>query len=420
MQNLYNYNNLETYNLSLPNNLPNVSHILYPKQVKYENIDTYDEEIEYIASTGTQFINLNFGFDNTDEVYTTFGVNTDQTSDKYIVSPIQWNNNNNRFAMGIYQYYCCGYGNSGTGSTRLTPNTTNDGKLHDWQYVNKVFTITDLNLTKNCTSITWGGTTANLRLFYGYNANTKGKIKSYKHIKNGVTVCDLIAVRKDGVGYLFDKVSGKLFGNSGTGDFILGPDIYITNGLIFWLDGINKGSNDNSWIDLIGGIVFTGTDVTSTEYGWSFNGSTSYFLSDSVLTGTADYTVEVCFKPNNTNTYCLFMCNKNTQNNVLFYKNGNNITFSQYNNTYPLTLSANQKYSVSLNLDNGLLNGTSVSKNSGTDYWTGTNNFYIGRRSAGAYFSGEIYSIRIYNRKLSQSEQLTNFNIDNNRFNLGL
>lgn len=46
MQNLYNYDNLETYNLSLPNNLPNVSHILYPKQVKYENIDTYDSIIE--------------------------------------------------------------------------------------------------------------------------------------------------------------------------------------------------------------------------------------------------------------------------------------------------------------------------------------------------------------------------------------
>lgn len=27
------------------------------------------------------------------------------------------------------------------------------------------------------------------------------------------------------VGYMYDRVSGQLFGNAGTGDFILGPDI---------------------------------------------------------------------------------------------------------------------------------------------------------------------------------------------------
>lgn len=195
---------------------------------------------------------------------------------------------------------------------------------------------------------------------------------------------------------------------------------YITDGLIFMLDGIEKGENEGTWTDLVGGITFTNNNVINTDYGWSFNGRSSYFYSTSVLTGSSNHTVEVCFKPNNTNTYCLFICNKNTQNNVLFYKSGNNITFSQYNNTYPLTLSANQKYSVSLNLDNGLLNGSSVIKNSSTDYQIGTNNFYIGRRSAGSYFNGEIYAIRVYNRKLSQAEQLFNFNVDNTRFNLGL
>ena len=35
---------------------------------------------------------------------------------------------------------------------------------------------------------------------------------------------NLIPVRKDGVGYMYDTVSGQLFGNIGTGNFILGPD----------------------------------------------------------------------------------------------------------------------------------------------------------------------------------------------------
>lgn len=37
-------------------------------------------------------------------------------------------------------------------------------------------------------------------------------------------IIDLIPVRVGQVGYMYDKVSKQLFGNSGTGDFILGPD----------------------------------------------------------------------------------------------------------------------------------------------------------------------------------------------------
>ena len=42
---------------------------------------------------------------------------------------------------------------------------------------------------------------------------------------NGVRIYDMIAVRIGSVGYMFDRVSGELFGNIGTGSFILGPDI---------------------------------------------------------------------------------------------------------------------------------------------------------------------------------------------------
>lgn len=70
----------------------------------------------------------------------------------------------------------------------------------------------------------------NIRLFggSGYNANyTKGICCIYecKITQGNKIVYDLIPVRKDGVGYMYDKVSNTLFGNDGTGDFILGPDI---------------------------------------------------------------------------------------------------------------------------------------------------------------------------------------------------
>ena len=71
----------------------------------------YTSEVEWLGSTGTQYINLSFGFDPTDEIYSSFSIDTSQTTDKYIVSPISWNTNNNRFALGVHQGgYCCGYG----------------------------------------------------------------------------------------------------------------------------------------------------------------------------------------------------------------------------------------------------------------------------------------------------------------------
>ena len=38
------------------------------------------------------------------------------------------------------------------------------------------------------------------------------------------TLFDFIPVRVGDVGYLYDRVSGQLFGNQGTGDFVIGPD----------------------------------------------------------------------------------------------------------------------------------------------------------------------------------------------------
>ena len=52
----------------------------------------------------------------------------------------------------------------------------------------------------------------------------KARVYSCKIYQNNTLVRDYISVRKGAVGYLYDRVSGKLFGNAGTGDFVLGPD----------------------------------------------------------------------------------------------------------------------------------------------------------------------------------------------------
>jgi hypothetical protein len=53
----------------------------------------------------------------------------------------------------------------------------------------------------------------------------KGTIRWCKIYRSEQLVRDFIPVRVGQTGYLYDKVSRKLFGNSGTGDFILGNDV---------------------------------------------------------------------------------------------------------------------------------------------------------------------------------------------------
>lgn len=97
------------------------------------------------------------------------------------------------------------------------------------------------HLIANSTSITINGTTyrptggvgtANTTNIALYNSRvdtlpsgTIGlKIMSCKIKQSNVPVRDFIPVRVGQVGYMYDKVSGQLFGNVGTGNFILGDD----------------------------------------------------------------------------------------------------------------------------------------------------------------------------------------------------
>jgi hypothetical protein len=53
------------------------------------------------------------------------------------------------------------------------------------------------------------------------------RLKYLKIYENNELVQDLIPVRKGTIGYMYDKVSGQLFENIGSGSFILGPDTKV-------------------------------------------------------------------------------------------------------------------------------------------------------------------------------------------------
>ena len=77
---------------------------------------------------------------------------------------------------------------------------------------------------------------------------------------------------------------------------------------------------------------------------------------------------------------------------------------------------------ISVSLNNTFTayeNASLLGNLSASNVWassSGTN--YIGRRSTGTYFKGNIYSIRVYDRVLTQEEVMQNYNADKLRFGI--
>lgn len=84
------------------------------------------------------------------------------------------------------------------------------------------------NTTHSYTISSFSGGTYTLMLFALNNAGTAipSNVKiGPVYITDGVKTQDLIPVRKNGVGYMYDKISGELLINAGSGAFIIGPDV---------------------------------------------------------------------------------------------------------------------------------------------------------------------------------------------------
>ena len=184
----------------------------------------YDTEIEYLESTSEQLINtgVNGGTDVAYEIEFTALTQT--------VSYAQlWGSSRNEnFAPKVYcrsnttEYRVEWYFDGSEIYVASTVIGTN--AKHKAEYKNGSFFLDD---TLIATPGILGFGSTNFCLF-GYlpEPNLKSNLRLYscKIWVDGVLLRDMIPVRLGQVGYLYDKVSGQLFGNDGTGNFILGPD----------------------------------------------------------------------------------------------------------------------------------------------------------------------------------------------------
>jgi len=190
----------------------------------------YDAEIEYLESTGTQWIATGIK-PNVGDIYridTECQYSQDVVSNTWLTG--WWINDSNSSLFGtyIYQIYF-------TYNVDYNITKTNQGLTlkHHIRYNYDGIFIDDQPLTSsvNNTPLTivpymHRGLPIFCRFEHNnyYRACIKAKVYSFIIQLNDKIVFNAIPVRVGTTGYLYDKVSGQLFGNAGTGDFILGPD----------------------------------------------------------------------------------------------------------------------------------------------------------------------------------------------------
>lgn len=205
-------------------------------------------------------------------------------------------------------------------------------------------------------------------------------------------------------------------------NLLMQQESYIKNGLVLWMDGIDKGNISGSWVDKVSGYEFVGNN--SPIFGENYvqtGGANNSCLINTTFIAPADGagTIEIVAED-----YSM------SSNQIIYMPNySGGIAFGIYKNTGIIWSTGNAKIvmcpygfkTISINIDRTLSDLNDASFSETTNNWSGydTNN-YIGIRSTGTPFTGKIHAIRIYSRKLSKAEMLHNQKIDNKRFNLGI
>ena len=235
-----------------------------------------------------------------------------------------------------------------------------------------------------------------------------------------------------------------------------GPEDYIQDGLIFQLDGINKGNNNGYWTDLIGGIQYPLQNV------YQVNSNNVYFRNTPIIsqehptiTNRIDissihhylYTIEFCIEldSNEKSDNQIIIGWQESQNQAVpgsLQFNFTNNTISTYTSRSGYSNSYTFSYSDFPNTMTGSMVFTSDNDEHDKILLTINKNEYSGTRENKIQFTfapapgsgiggrqseqwpralyGKVYAIRVYDKVLTEEEILHNQQLDIERFNLNI
>lgn len=184
----------------------------------------YDAEVEYLQSAGTQWIETDYYPNDATVIQAKYLCNKKEKAP----FAVRWSGASTYDTFGAY-----------VASTSRA--TIYYGRFSDNKYANinvssasaieLTIGLNQIKLNANTANITRDSFTSTYPLFL-FCMNNEGLasmgapmlLYSLTITEGANTIMDLIPVRKSGVGYMYDKVSGNLFGNDGSGSFTYGND----------------------------------------------------------------------------------------------------------------------------------------------------------------------------------------------------
>jgi len=184
----------------------------------------YDAQVEYLQTTGTQYINTGISPSSITPIIEARMYEPSVTSNFYVFGADASGNTRFSFAFLTSNRIEFRMGNYVPVASSIGWHTIKmDGSNGDY--------FIDDEKKGNSTYRTFSSTNP-LLIFTSYGADNAiraivngARISSYKLYDGTNLLQDMISVRVGQVGYMYDRVSNTLFGNAGTGDFVIGNDI---------------------------------------------------------------------------------------------------------------------------------------------------------------------------------------------------
>lgn len=204
------------------------------------------------------------------------------------------------------------------------------------------------------------------------------------------------------------------------------PRNYIRDGLVFWLDGIERGGEDGKWIDLVSAVEFTPASESNVEWGNDYvSGQLNADIAVNYPYDSSTIEAVIRNRLTVTDTNLWFNCGttggisvgiaRPSDPRVLLVQ-GPGGFLSYQGNVAGLfkkggsTVSGNKKMLI--------VNGEANISPGKLDYWILRGNTAIVGASPSVNSQYEICSIRIYDRLLTEEEMRHNQEVDVKRFGL--
>lgn len=203
---------------------------VYSRRATLMGWKPYDAEIEYLGSDSNAYINTGISGNNYylritgHFMYTTHvnygAIYGNYVSDNHSGTRLVLSNKSNKIISNL-NTICATEGNTTVDCTKNVKHSF----FANWGNV-KIDSTTTTVQNKDAGDTNNGNICIfNRSMINVVSRNIGLKIYDFQIYDHGTLVRDYIPVRVGTAGYLYDRVSGELFGNAGTGSFILGPDV---------------------------------------------------------------------------------------------------------------------------------------------------------------------------------------------------